>query len=56
MRAPPPYRLYMSSLYLATVFEVRSEPILICPAALPTAKSDMKVSSVSPERADTIVA
>ena len=45
-----------SWLYFATVLDVRSEPILIWPAAVPTARSAMNASSVSPDRAETIVA
>jgi hypothetical protein len=37
-------------LYLAIRSERFSEPVLICPAAVPIAKSAMKESSVSPER------
>ena len=37
-------------LYLASRSDWVMEPFLICPAAVPTAKSAMKESSVSPER------
>ena len=39
-----------SWLYLATRSVRESDPVLICPTPLPTAKSAMVVSSVSPER------
>jgi len=43
----------ISWLYLHTRSVRDSEPVLICPAAVATARSAMKVSSVSPERCDT---
>jgi hypothetical protein len=41
-----------SWLYLATRSERESDPVLIWPAAVPTARSAMQVSSVSPERCE----
>lgn len=41
-------------LYFATLSERQGAPDLICPASIPTAKSAMKVSSVSPDRCETI--
>ena len=45
-----------SWLYFAWRSALRTDPILICPAPVATAKSAMNESSVSPERADTTVA
>src|SRR5208283_4683697 len=39
-----------SWLYLAVLSPLAGAPVFICPAFIPTAKSDMKQSSVSPER------
>ncbi len=44
-----------SRLYLAILSPRATEPILICPALVPTARSAMVVSSVSPLRAETTV-
>jgi hypothetical protein len=41
-------------LYLAMRSVRLAEPVLIWPAPVATARSAMKVSSVSPERCDTI--
>src|SRR5947208_3170242 len=43
-----------SWLYLATRSVRESEPVLICPALVATARSAMNVSSVSPERCEII--
>ena len=42
-------------LYFASRSDRATEPILICPAAVATARSAIVVSSVSPERAETTV-
>ena len=39
-----------SRLYLATLSLLQGAPVLICPAFTATARSAIKVSSVSPER------
>ena len=44
-----------SWLYLQTRSVRLAEPVLICPAAVPTARSAIVVSSVSPERCEMIV-
>ena len=41
-----------SWLYLAMRSERDSEPVLICPALVPTAMSAIMLSSVSPERCE----
>ena len=48
----PGSTLAMTFLYLATRSVRLALPVLICPAPLPTARSAMKVSSVSPERCE----
>jgi hypothetical protein len=40
-------------LYLAILSDLDIEPVLICPVPIPTTKSAMNVSSVSPERCET---
>ena len=42
----------ISWLYLASRSERASEPVLICPQLVATAKSAIVESSVSPERCD----
>src|SRR4030042_3388662 len=51
-RAALPSSASMSSrrLYLAMRSERETDPVLICPTPVATARSAMKVSSVSPER------
>ena len=48
------YSYFKIRLYLATLSERQGAPDLICPAFMPTTKSAMKVSSVSPDRCETI--
>ena len=38
-----------SRLYLAVLSERQTDPVLICPPPIATDKSEMKVSSVSPD-------
>ena len=45
-RPPPPFLLVLGQL--------RSEKLFTCPVQSPTTRSAMKVSSVSPERCDTM--
>ena len=45
-----------SWLYLATRSLRLADPVLICPADVPTARSAIVLSSVSPERCEMIVA
>src|SRR4026207_1611899 len=60
MAAIPAYRagaassssILSSWLYFATRSVRLSEPVLICPAPVPTARSAMVVSSVSPDRCE----
>ena len=49
-RSPSASSIRISWLYLATRSERLMEPVLIWPAAVPTARSAMVASSVSPER------
>ena len=46
----------MSWLYFATRSDRASEPVLICPQLVATARSAMVASSVSPERCDITAA
>src|SRR5271170_8295431 len=48
--SPSAQPMRRSWLYLATRSDRESEPVLICPALVATARSAMNVSSVSPER------
>jgi hypothetical protein len=50
--APRPSSMRMSWLYFASLSERASEPVLICPQFVATARSAMVESSVSPERCD----
>ena len=50
VRVPSSSSILSNWLYFATRSERLAEPVLICPAAVPTARSAMVVSSVSPER------
>ena len=50
--APSSSWMRSSRLYLQTRSVRHSDPVLICPQPLPTARSAMVVSSVSPERCD----
>src|SRR5712671_3671353 len=52
--APNSSSMRSSWLYLAIRSVREAEPVLICPAAVATAKSAMNVSSVSPERCEMI--
>src|SRR6185437_3740453 len=53
--APSSSSMRSSWLYLHTRSVRLAEPVLICPAAVPTARSAMVESSVSPERWEMIV-
>ena len=46
--------IFKRRLYLATLSERLREPVLICPQFVATARSAIVVSSVSPERCDTM--
>merc|ERR1712100_233428 len=52
--SPSSSSMRRSWLYFARRSERHGAPVLICPVRKPTTKSAMKVSSVSPERCDTI--
>merc|ERR1719440_2188421 len=52
--SPSSSSMRRSWLYFARRSERHGAPVLICPVRRPTTKSAMKVSSVSPERCDTI--
>ena len=52
-RRPVPFRSGASWLYFATRSDRQGAPVLICPAFVATARSAMKVSSVSPDRCGT---
>ena len=54
-REPRSSSIRNSRLYLASRSERATEPILIWPAAVATARSAIVVSSVSPDRAETTV-
>ena len=50
--SPSASSMRSSWLYLAMRSLRDAEPVLICPAAVPTARSAMVASSVSPERCE----
>ena len=54
--APSSSSMRSSWLYLQTRSVRLAEPVLIWPAAVPTARSAIVASSVSPERCEMIVA
>ena len=54
--APSSSSMRSSWLYLQTRSVRLADPVLICPAAVPTARSAIVVSSVSPDRCEMIVA
>ena len=51
---PSSSSIFIKRLYLAVRSPRVGAPVLICPVPIPTARSAIVVSSVSPERCDTI--